>query len=216
MVSQKGSSPAKPDGLIYPLGTGPAQTQSSEPAQGKIMFLARKIGWAGIALTLLTTGMSLQAFPRSAAGSESDKRKVAAFVVKNEIRKMQEILRDKGHYRGKIDGVLGLRSRASIRAYQKAENLPITGQVDARTADGLGLRPESTWGNSQTAERDVRHGSDRASSEIKRDKPSAGIRRVERRASNLSRKEISRATAVEDNRGDGANKQQAENEEHDR
>ena len=129
---------------------------------------------------------------------------------------MQEILRDKGHYRGKIDGVLGLRSRASIRAYQKAENLPITGQVDARTADGLGLRPESTWGNSQSAERDVRHGSDRASSEIKRDKPSAGIRRVERRASNLSRKEISRATAVEDNRGDGANKQQAENEEHDR
>jgi len=180
------------------------------------MFLARKIGWAGIALTLLTAGMSLQAFPRSAAGSDSNNEKVAAFVVKNEIRKMQEILRDKGHYRGKTDGVLGLRSRASIRAYQKAENLPITGQVDARTADGLGLRPESTWGNSKSAERDVRHGSDRASSEIKRDKPSAGIRRVERRASNLSRKEISRATAVEDNRGDSANKRQAENEEHDR
>ena len=84
------------------------------------MFLASKIGWARIALTLLTTGMSLQALPRSAAGSDSNNEKVAAFVVKNEIRKMQEILRDKGHYRGKTDGVLGLRSRASIRAYQKA------------------------------------------------------------------------------------------------
>ena len=180
------------------------------------MFLASKIGWAGIALTLLTTGMSLQAFPQSTAGSDSNKEKVAAFVVKNEIRKMQEILRDKGHYRSKIDGVLGLRSRASIRAYQKAENLPITGQVDARTADGLGLRPESTWGNSKSAGREVGQGSDRGSGEIKPDKPSAGIRRVERRASNISRKEVSRATAVEDNRGDGANKQQAENEEHDR
>ena len=129
---------------------------------------------------------------------------------------MQEILRDKGHYRGKIDGVLGLRSRASIRAYQKAENLPITGQVDARTADGLGLRPESTWGNSESGERDVRHGSNRTSGEIVKDKPSAGIKRVQRRATNLSRKEISKATAVKDNRGDGANKQQAEEAQHDR
>ena len=180
------------------------------------MILASKIGWAGIALTFLTTGMSLQAFPQSTAGSDSNKEKIAAFVVKNEIRKMQEILRDKGHYRGKVDGAFGLRSRASIREYQKAENLPITGQVDTRTADGLGLRPETTWGNSKNAGRDVGHSSDRASDEINRDKPSAGIRRVERRRSNLSRKEISRATAVEDNRADGANKQQAENEEHDR
>jgi hypothetical protein len=73
VMSQKGSSPAKPDGLTYPLGTGPAQTQSSGPAQGKIMSLASKIGWAGIALTLLTTGMSLQAFPQSTAGSDSSK-----------------------------------------------------------------------------------------------------------------------------------------------
>jgi len=170
------------------------------------MFLARKIGWAGIALALLTTGMSLQGFPRSAAGSDTNKEKVAAFVVKNEVKKMQEILRDKGHYRGKVDGVLGLRTRASIRAYQKAEHLPITGQVDTRTAGGLGVRPESTWGNPKSAGREVGYGSDRASGDIKRDKPSAGIRRVERRAGNISRKEVSRATAVEDNRGDGANR----------
>ena len=179
------------------------------------MFVARKIRWAEIALTLLT-GISLPAFSRRAAATDSHKAKVATFLIKNEIRKMQEILRDKGHYRGKVDGVFGLRSRASIRAYQKAENLPITGQVDTRTADGLGLRPETTWGNSKSAGREVGHGSDRASGEIKPDKPSAGIRRVERRPSNLSRKEILRATAVEDNRVDGANKQQAENEEHDR
>ena len=108
---------------------------------------------------------------------------------------MQEILRDKGHYRGKVDGVFGLRTRASIRAYQKAENLPVTGEVDTRTADGLGVRPESTWDNSQSAGRQDGHGSDMVAGKIKREKPSAGIRRGKGRTGNTSRKEVSKATA---------------------
>jgi peptidoglycan hydrolase-like protein with peptidoglycan-binding domain len=180
------------------------------------MFLARKIGWAGIAFALLTAGMLLQNLPRSAAGSDSNKKKAPAFVITNEIRKMQEILRDKGYYRGNVDGVFGLRTRDSIRAYQKAEKLPVTGQVDRRTADGLGLRPESSWNNSQSAGRQDGHGNGMASGEIKRNKPSAGIKRADRRASNTSQKKVSRAIAVENGRGYGANKQQASNEERDR
>ena len=97
-------------------------------------------------------------------------------------RRCRKLCAIKGHYRGKIDGVFGLRTRASLRAYQKAENLPVTGQVDTRTADGLGVRPESTWGNSNSAGREVGHNSDRAAGEMKRDKPSAGIRRAAGRA----------------------------------
>ena len=170
------------------------------------MLLASRIGWAGIAFTLLTTGMSVQGLPRSAAGSDSNQEGVTAFVVKNEIRKMQETLRDKGHYLGKVVGAFGLRTRAGIRAYQKAENFPITGQVDSRTADGLGVRPESNWGNPMSAGRELRHGSDGAGDEINRDKPSAGIRRAAVRASKTSRKEVSKAAAIEDNRSDGANR----------
>jgi peptidoglycan hydrolase-like protein with peptidoglycan-binding domain len=170
------------------------------------MLLASRIGWAGIAFTLLTTGMSVQGLPRSAAGSDSNQEGVAPFVIKNEIRKMQETLRDKGHYLGKVDGAFGLRTRAGIRAYQKAENLPITGQVDSRTADGLGVRPESNWGNPKTAERELGHSSDGGGDEVNRDKPSAGIRRAAVRASKTSRKEVSKAAAIEDNRGDGANR----------
>jgi peptidoglycan hydrolase-like protein with peptidoglycan-binding domain len=170
------------------------------------MLLASRIGWAGIAFTLLTTGMSVQGLPRSAAGSDSNQEGVTAFVVKNEIRKMQETLRDKGHYLGKVDGAFGLRTRAGIRAYQKAENFPITGQVDSRTAEGLGVRPESNWGNPMSAGRELGHSSDGAGDEINRDKPSAGIRRAAVRASKTSRKEVSKAAAIEDNRGDGANR----------
>jgi peptidoglycan hydrolase-like protein with peptidoglycan-binding domain len=179
------------------------------------MFLARRIGWAGIAFILLTTGMWVTGLPRRAAGADFNKEGVAAFIIKNEITKMQETLRDKGHYLGKIDGLFGLRTRAGLRAYQKAENFPITGQLDSRTAEGLGVRPESTWDNPKSAGREVGHVSDRAGDETNRDKPSAGIRRAKVRANKTSRKEISRVTASEDNGGDGANREQAENGKHD-
>jgi peptidoglycan hydrolase-like protein with peptidoglycan-binding domain len=182
------------------------------------MFLANRIGWVGMAFTLLTTGMLVTGLARSAAGSDFNKEGVAAFIIKNEITKMQETLRDKGHYLGKIDGLFGLRTRAGLRAYQKAENLPITGQVDSRTAEGLGVRPESTWDNPKSARREVGRVSDRAGDEMNRDKPSAGIRRVVR-ANKTPRKEVSKVTpmvtAIEDNRGDGADRQQAESGKHD-
>ena len=179
------------------------------------MFLANWIGCAGIACTLLTTGMLVTGLVRGAAGSDFNKEGVAAFVIKNEITKMQETLRDKGHYLGNVDGLLGLRTRAGIRAYQKAENFPITGQVDSRTAEGLGVRPESTWDNPKSAGREVGRVSDRAGDEMNRDKPSAGIRRAKVRANKTSRKEISKVTASEDNGGDGANREQAESGKHD-
>jgi peptidoglycan hydrolase-like protein with peptidoglycan-binding domain len=178
------------------------------------MFLTRKIGWAGIALTLLTTGMLGQSILRSAAGSDSSKQGVPAFVTRDEIFKMQETLRGKGLYRGKVDGDFGLRTRASIRAYQKAENLPITGEVDTRTAAGLGIRPESNWANSQSAGQDARS-SYIVAGESKGEKPSAGIRRAKGAPGKTARREVSRTTPMEDNRGSGANNQQAQNEIHD-
>jgi peptidoglycan hydrolase-like protein with peptidoglycan-binding domain len=179
------------------------------------MFLASKIGWAEIAFILLTSGMLLPGFPRSAAASDSSKEGVTAFFIRNEIRKMQETLRNGGHYRGKVDGVLGLRTRASIRAYQKAENLPVTGQVDTRTADGLGVRPESTWGDSQSTGREVGSG-DGAGGEVKRDKPSAGIKwaKGSGRTSKTPRQGVKTIVAPESGRGDRERKLQAENEKH--
>jgi peptidoglycan hydrolase-like protein with peptidoglycan-binding domain len=74
--------------------------------------------------------------------------------------------------------VFGLRTRASIRAYQKAENLPVTGQLDTQTAAKLGV----------TAERDE-HGY-----ETTQAKPSAGVKWTEgsRRRSKLPRKTVTR------------------------
>ncbi len=94
------------------------------------MFLSNKIGWVGIAFALLTSGMLAQDFPRRPAGSDCNKGVPES--QQNEVKRMQEALHNKGHHRGEVDGVLGLRTRASIRAYQKAENLPITGSIPRR------------------------------------------------------------------------------------
>ncbi|MBZ5723190.1 MAG: peptidoglycan-binding protein [Acidobacteriia bacterium] len=178
------------------------------------MFLASKIGWAAIASALLATGILVRDLPRSAARSGSNNKRVAVFVVKSEITKIQETLRDKGHYRGKVDGVFGLQTRASLRAYQKAENLPITGQVDTRTAERLGVRPELTWGDSQSTGREVGHSSDGAGGEIKKDKPSAGIKwaKGSGRTSKTRRQAVKTVAAPESGRGDREKQLQAENE----
>jgi len=156
-----------------------------------------------MAFTLLATGILVQRLPRSAAGSGSNNEQGAAFVIRNEIRKMQQTLDDKGYYGGKVDGIFGLMTRDSIRAYQKAHDLPITGEVDARTADGLGVRPELSWVHSEITARELERGGDRADIEVKRDKPSAGIARTEAASNKTSRKKVSRVSAIEDNRGDG-------------
>ena len=105
------------------------------------MLLANKAAWAGIAFLLLTTGISGSPRTTLAPGSNLSEE-VSSVGRRPAVSEMQEALRNKGHYRGQIDGVFGLRTRASIRAYQKAENLPVTGNLNKETAGRLGVRPE--------------------------------------------------------------------------
>jgi len=103
------------------------------------MFFASKIACSGIVFLLMTPWIS---GPRptpldSGASSEGPEERHW-----NDVQEMQKKLQDGGHYRGKIDGRLGLRTRASIRGFQKAQNLPATGQLDVQTARKLGVLPE--------------------------------------------------------------------------
>jgi peptidoglycan hydrolase-like protein with peptidoglycan-binding domain len=126
------------------------------------MFIATRASLAGIIFLLLTTwisGPSPTPVAR-AAGVDQDLPAVAPSDAANySVNQMQQILLDKGHYGGKVDGVLGLRTRAGIRGYQKAESLPVTGQLDVQTAGKLGVKAEIRETTSYEAQ----------------DKPSAGI-----------------------------------------
>ncbi len=110
------------------------------------MFLANGTVGTGIVFALLTTGILGLNLRSSASGSDLTKER-PALVHANDVKKMQQALQDRGHYRGKIDGDIGLRTRASIRGFQKAENLPVTGQIDPQTARKLGVASENTVKN---------------------------------------------------------------------
>ena len=142
------------------------------------MFLAGKATSAAIVFLLLATGISGPR-PTPLVFGSNFSQEVPAVAHPNDVKKIQQTLQDQGQYRGKVDGVFGLRTRASIRGFQKAENLPATGQLDTQTAGKLGVRPE------------VR---EETGYQIPQDKPSAGIKwtKGSRRTSKTLRKPIKR------------------------
>jgi peptidoglycan hydrolase-like protein with peptidoglycan-binding domain len=142
----------------------------------KRVLLAGKVACSGITFLLLAIGISGPRPTPLPSGANAGKEGPGIAHPDNVMR-MQQTLHDEGHYRGKVDGVFGLRTRASIRAYQKAENLPLTGQLDTQTAARLGITAE------------VR---DENGYETPRVKPSAGIKWADgsRRKSKLPRKTV--------------------------
>jgi len=62
-----------------------------------------------------------------------------ASVSKAWVKQLQEALNKNGQ-KVKVDGVLGKETRAAIKAYQKANNLKVTGRADKATQEKLGLK----------------------------------------------------------------------------
>jgi hypothetical protein len=123
------------------------------------MLFAGKIACSGILFLLMTPWIS-GSRPMPLDSGTTLTSEVPEEADWKDVGEMQQTLQDAGHYRGKIDGVFGLRTRASIREFQKAQNLPVTGQLDVRTAGKLGVRAER---------------SEDTVYDMSADKPSAGI-----------------------------------------
>jgi len=76
------------------------------------------------------------------------KDKVAAKMDRAQVRNAQQALKSEGHDPGPIDGVMGPRTTAAVRAYQKAAGLQETGQLDQATMNRLGARGSASPGTS--------------------------------------------------------------------
>jgi len=123
------------------------------------MFLAIRIACSGIVFLLMMPWISGPRHTPVDSGTNLSSE-VQEQTYWNDVKEMQQTLQDEGHYSGKVDGVIGLRTRASIRRFQKAENLAVTGELDVQTASKLRVRPESR---------------EDMGDETIQDKPSAGI-----------------------------------------
>jgi peptidoglycan endopeptidase LytE len=54
-------------------------------------------------------------------------------VSEDRIREVQQALEGKGYDVGKIDGEFGSKTERALRKFQKAQRLPVTGQIDRAT-----------------------------------------------------------------------------------
>ena len=68
----------------------------------------------------------------------------------DETRQIQQALKDKGHDPGEIDGIMGSKTRAALRDFQKANGLQASGTLDGETATALGV---TSSGASQSSRR---------------------------------------------------------------
>jgi peptidoglycan hydrolase-like protein with peptidoglycan-binding domain len=67
---------------------------------------------------------------------------LAALVrAADNVREVQEKLRNDGFYSGEIDGAYSSDLSAALSRYQIRNGLPITGQLDAETSKALGAKP---------------------------------------------------------------------------
>ena len=172
-------------GLIHPprldlqprfdaaLGPDLTSAGSYRPGEEEMFLASKKMGTEIVFALLLSTtfAASLPSFAAEHGFSEE----ALAVVSQNDVRKMQQVLFDRGQYRGKVDGVMGLRTRESIRAFQRAEKLPATGHLDPQTAGKLGVNPEFIRKSAGGAKRDIVAGKDKSGNQAAKSKPWAGI-----------------------------------------
>jgi peptidoglycan hydrolase-like protein with peptidoglycan-binding domain len=61
-------------------------------------------------------------------------------MSRQEVRKVQEALKEKGENPGALDGIMGKKTHAAISAFQKSNGLKVTARLDSQTAEKLGVQ----------------------------------------------------------------------------
>lgn len=103
-------------------GKAPGATQSS-PSMGQSGAPSSGTGQMGSGGA--SSGMKHAA---KSGGAKSD-----------QVKSVQQALQDKGHDPGPIDGVMGPKTMAALRAFQKDQKLQETGRLDDQTREKLGV-----------------------------------------------------------------------------
>src|SRR5437773_9888970 len=70
----------------------------------------------------------------------------ASIYGDDNVRSVQEKLRDGGFYLGEIDGAYSSQLAAALTRYQVRKGLAVTGQLDVDTSNALDAKPAVTTG----------------------------------------------------------------------
>lgn len=81
-------------------------------------------------------------------GQKSQQPGIAG-MSSEDIKKAKEALKAKGLNPGPIDGKMDSKTQQALREFQKANNLPVTGVLDQKTAEKLGITLSGQKGPTQ-------------------------------------------------------------------
>jgi peptidoglycan hydrolase-like protein with peptidoglycan-binding domain len=90
---------------------------------------------------LLAAGLGLAALNPAAAQPAPPPLAYVQPLPSAAVQTVQDRLRQAGVYAGRIDGIWGADSQASLERFQQAHQLQVTGQLNQATAATLGLDP---------------------------------------------------------------------------
>jgi localization factor PodJL len=111
---------------------------------------------------LLTLGVSARAAEEKQAPpakmdkmGEMDKKPEMGKMTTGRVdnREVQEALKAKGNDPGPIDGRMGPKTRAALKAFQESNGLKATGQLDNETAEKLGVGKTTAMGKEMKKEK---------------------------------------------------------------
>ena len=64
---------------------------------------------------------------------------VASAQSRDDVMKAQQTLKEKGFYKGSVDGMMGPQTRSALRKYQRSEDITATGRFDEATMNKMGV-----------------------------------------------------------------------------
>ena len=99
------------------------------------------VPWSGVKLFQDNGGnmtVSLTSRAASEASPSASPPTSTSLTSTNDVAAAQQRLKDRGYYSGPVDGVMGPRTAAALRAYQRDHGLSATGRLDSQTASVLG------------------------------------------------------------------------------
>lgn len=104
---------------------------------------------AGSAFAQTTTPSGEPKARESTGGAAGKSDTMKPGTMKSEqVKAVQQALKDKGLDPGEIDGKMGPKTQAALREYQQKEGLKATGRLDSETAAKLGVQAKADTSSS--------------------------------------------------------------------
>lgn len=72
--------------------------------------------------------------------SQSNEYRQPESLANAQVIALQQDLKTKGFYKGRLDGIMNASTKDAIRDYQQANGLPVTGRMDSAALEQMGIK----------------------------------------------------------------------------